>query len=97
MDIERVNSLLLKAIMGLQDAELEGMTEASIGGYKIPSPGQVGKKKKGCSHRNKAGDFDSFNDCVKHLTKCKGRKIEDAKGICGGSMFGRRKSGGGDE
>lgn len=72
------------------------LNEATVGGYKIPSPGQVGKKKK-CSHRNKAGDFDSFNDCVKHLTRCKGKKKEDAKGICGGVMFGGRRKSGGEE
>jgi len=92
MDIERINSVLTKAIVNLQSAEIEGMTEAA---YKPKSPAAFGfkpkKAKKECSHRNKKGDFDSFNDCVKHLTKCKGKKPEDAKGICGGVMFGGRK------
>lgn len=96
MDIQRVNTVLVKAIAGLQEAEIEGMSEATIGGFKVPTPGQVaakakGKKKSGCSHRNKDGDFSTYNACVAHMTKCKGMSNEDAKGLCGGVMFGGKR------
>jgi hypothetical protein len=93
MDIERVNGVLVKAIMGFQDDEIEAMAEATAGGYKVPSPSEVAAKaKKGgkkCSHRNKAGDFPNYNACVAHMDKCEGHA--DPKGICGGIMFGKKK------
>lgn len=94
MDIQRVNTVLVKAISGLQEAEIEAMSEATIGGFKVPTPGQVAakaKKKSGCSHRNKKGDFPNYNACVAHMTKCKGMSDEDAKGLCGGVMFGGKR------
>lgn len=99
MDIERVNAVLVKAIVAFQEAEIEAMAEASVGGFKIPTPAEVaskGKKKKAkeCNHRNKKGDFSSFNTCVLHMTKCKGKSEADAKGLCGGVMFGGKRGGG---
>lgn len=57
--------------------------------FKVPAPKM--RKKKGCSYRNSDGDFTTFDDCVDHMTKCKGMKEGDAKGLCGGSMFGGKK------
>lgn len=92
MDIERVNAVLVKAIVGFQEAEIDGMIEATAGGYKVPSPAEVaakGKKKKkskgdGC----KGGGFSSFSDCVSGM-ECKGHK--DPEGFCGAIMFGGKK------
>jgi len=93
MDIERVNSVLVKAIMGFQEAEIESMAEATAGGYKVPSPAEVAAKAKGgekkCNHRNKAGDFPNYNACVAHMDKCE--KHGDPKGVCGAIMFGKKK------
>ena len=98
MDIEKVNSVLQRAIVGFQESEIESMAEATVGGYKIPSPKDVAKKSKKCNHRNKEGDFPTFNACVAHMTKCKGMGEDDAKGLCGGVMFGgKKKKKGGDE
>ena len=93
MDIERVNMVLVKAIIGFQEAEIEDMTEATVGGYKVPTPGQVAakSKKSKCSHRNKKGDFATYNDCVAHMTKCKKMGEGDAQGLCGGVMFGGKR------
>lgn len=91
MDIERVNAVLVKAIVGLQAGEIEGMTEAS---FKVPAPK---RKKKSCVHRNADGDFNTYDDCVDCMTGCKGKSKEDARGICGGSMFGKKKTEGLDE
>src|SRR5210317_1993729 len=42
MDIERINQTLNRAILGLQEGEIEVMAEAAIGGYSIPSPAELG-------------------------------------------------------
>jgi len=99
MDIERINSVLVRAITGIQEAEIESISEAA---YKPKSPAAFGFKPKSkgkkCSHRNKKGDFDSYDDCVAHMSKCKKMGNDDAKGLCGGVMFGgRRKAKGDDE
>lgn len=41
MNVEVVNAVLVKAILGFQEAEIEAMTEATIGGYKVPTPDEV--------------------------------------------------------
>jgi len=47
MDVRSVNGVLLEGIGNLLDGESETMAEAMIGGYTVPSPGQVmGKKEK---------------------------------------------------
>lgn len=99
MDIAQVNAVLERAIVSFQESEIEAMSEAA---YKPKSPAAFGFKPKSkgkkCSHRNKKGDFDSYNDCVDHMSKCKKMKAADAEGLCGGVMFGsRRKSKSDDE
>ena len=95
MDIERINSVLVKAIMGFQEEEIEAMAEATAGGYKVPSPDEVAakaKKKeepKKCSHRNKKGDFPNYDACVDHMDECEGHA--DPKGICAAIMFGGKR------
>jgi len=41
MDIERVNSVLSKAIVAFQAEEIDLMSEAMAGDYSVPSPGRV--------------------------------------------------------
>jgi hypothetical protein len=46
MDIHRINSVLAKAIVGLQEAEVRVMAEAMAVGvtsYRVPSPAELGK------------------------------------------------------
>jgi hypothetical protein len=99
MDIERINQVLTRAIVGLQDGELSGLSEATIGGYKVPSPAQLAKKGKKrkrskqakcmSKYRNDEGDFGSFKDCVQAFTNCK--KVRDPEGMCASMMFNRTK------
>jgi hypothetical protein len=44
LDVGRVNSVLVRAISEFQDSELVGLAEATIGGYKVPSPGDLDTK-----------------------------------------------------
>lgn len=98
MDIERANQVLVKAIVGLQEGELAAMAEATIGGYRVPSPAEVGKKAKKRSkqakcmakYRNKKGDFASFKDCVQAMGACK--KVRDPEGMCASMMFHKSKA-----
>jgi hypothetical protein len=98
MDIERANQVLIKAIVGLQEGELAAMAEATIGGYKVPSPGDLAKKSKKRSkqakcmakYRNKKGDFASFKDCVQAMGACK--KVRDPEGMCASMMFHKSKA-----
>jgi hypothetical protein len=47
MDIEKVNAVLTKAIVEFQDAEIDSIIEAMAGGYAVPSPATIGKKRAG--------------------------------------------------
>ena len=49
MDIRRVNNVLEKAIVGLQDGEIEAMAEAMAVGsssYEVPGPTKKGMPRK---------------------------------------------------
>lgn len=46
MDIQRVNAVLNRAIVSLQESEIEVVVEATIGGYTIPTPAQLRSKTK---------------------------------------------------
>ena len=50
MDIEKINSVLQRAIVGFQESEIDGMTEAVAGSgahaYEVPSPWSIGVKPK---------------------------------------------------
>jgi len=42
MNIEQVNSVLSRAIVAIQADEIESMSEAMAGSYRVPSPGKMG-------------------------------------------------------
>lgn len=60
MDVGRVNRVLVWAIAGLQDGELDGLREAAVlgygGAYEVPSPGELAVKLK----RRKSGSLSKL-------------------------------------
>lgn len=67
MDIERANVILTKAIMGIQEAEIEGIFEATAGSgaqaYEVPSPGSMGMKPK--AQKSKGWSTKKFDFVIK--------------------------------
>jgi len=99
MDIEKVNAVLVKAIVGLREGELQEISEAAIGGFRIPTPKEVAKKAKKkkkkrskqakCmeKYRNKKGDFDTIRDCIDALSDC--TSVKSPEGACAALMVHR--------
>jgi len=105
MDIGQVNSVLLQAIIGFQEADIDGISEAA---YTPPTPAALAKRgKKGkerkrptgpiksepdCmrKYRDKQGkDFNSFSDCVDAFRRCS--KAKEPEGVCVSIMKNRTK------